>query len=331
MGKLRIVAEAAEGYAADWGKELALVELAARAGAGAIKFQLLHPDELLVPAHPLYGLVGDLQLPPERWRAVAERAGEMEIELLLDVFGRQGLELAGELGVAAVKVHSSDMLNEALLREVAASAVPEVLVSAGGTSVEEIGRAVALLAGKPVTVVLGFQSYPTPVAENRLRRLALLREELPDVAIGFADHTGKDEDAATWLPALAIALGATYVEKHITVAHVLRDPDHESALAPDRFAQFVESMHLAEAALGEPAAADEMGEAERAYRLKMKKHVVAARDLPAGQQLSPADLALKRVPDPPADVLFRLEEAVGAILASPLGADAPLTRGDLAS
>jgi sialic acid synthase SpsE len=253
----------------------------------------------------------------------------MEIELLLDVFGRQGLELAGELGVAAVKVHSSDMLNEALLREVAASAVPEVLVSAGGTGVEEVGRAVALLSGKPVTVVLGFQAYPTPVAENRLRRLALLREELPDVTLGFADHTGKDEDAATWLPALAIALGATYVEKHITVAHVLRDPDHESALAPDRFAQFVASMRRAEAALGEPAAADEMGEAERAYRLKMKKHVVAARDLPAGQRLGPADLALKRVPDPPVDVLFRLEEAEGAVLASPLGVDAPLTRGDL--
>ncbi len=331
MGKLRIVAEAAEGYAGDWGKELALVELAAAAGAGAVKFQLLHPDELLVPSHPLYGLVDDLQLPPERWRAVAERAREQEIELLLDVFGRHGLELAAELGVAAVKVHSSDMLNESLLREVADSSVPEVLVSAGGTSVEEVGRAVELLGGKPLTVVLGFQSYPTPVAENRLRRLGLLREALPGVALGFADHTGKDEDAATWLPALALALGATYLEKHITVAHVLGDPDHDSALAPDRFAQFVESMNLAEAALGEPAAADEMGEPERAYRLKMKKHVVAARDLPAGTELAAADLTLKRVPDPPADVLFRLDEAEGATLAAALGADAPLTRGALSS
>lgn len=331
MGRLRIVAEAAEGYAADWDKEIALVELAARAGAGAIKFQLLHPDELLVPSHPLYGLVGDLQLSPERWRAVAERAAEMGVELLLDVFGRHGLELASELGVAAVKVHSSDMLNEALLREVAASSVPEVLVSAGGTSIEEVGRAVELLGGKQVTVVLGFQSYPTPVAENRLRRVSLLREALPGVALGFADHTGKAEDAATWLPALALALGATYVEKHITVAHVLRDPDHESALAPDSFAQFVESMYLAEAALGEPAAADEMGEAEQAYRLKMKKHVVAARDLPAGTELAAADLALKRVPDPPDDVLFRLGDAEGMVLAAPLSADAPLTRGDLSS
>jgi sialic acid synthase SpsE len=324
---MRIVAEAAEGYAAGWEKELALVELAARAGATAVKFQLLHPDELLTSAHPLYDLVDNLQLAPERWRAVAERAGEMEIELLLDVFGRHGLELAQSIGVAAVKVHGSDMLNHALLGEIGESSVAEVLLSAGGTTFEEVGEAIALLSGKEVTVVVGFQAYPTPVPENRLRRLQAAREAFPDVALGFADHTGKDEAAALWLPALAIALGATYVEKHITVAHVLLDPDHQSALAPDRFAEFVENMRLGMAALGEPA--DAMGEAEQAYRLKMKKHVIAARDLPAGTSLGDDDLVLKRAPDPPADVLFRLDEAIGGVLGIAVGANEPLKRGDL--
>jgi sialic acid synthase SpsE len=324
---MRIVAEAAEGYAAEWDKELALVELAARAGATAIKFQLLHPDELLTPAHPLYDLVDNLQLPADRWRAVAERAGEMEVELLFDVFGRHGLELAASLGVAAVKVHGSDMLNQVLLGEVGDSSVPEVLLSAGGTTFEEVGEAIALLPGKAITVVVGFQAYPTPIPENRLRRLQAAREAFPEAALGFADHTGKDEAAAVWLPALAIALGATYVEKHITVAHVLGDPDHQSALAPDRFAEFVENMRLGLVALGEPV--DAMGEPERAYRLKMKKHVIAARDLPAGTSLGEAELVLKRAPDPPADVLFRLDEAIGAVLGSDVKADEPLKRGDL--
>lgn len=327
--ELRIVAEAAEGYGADWGKELSLVELAANAGANAIKFQLLHPDELLTPGHPLYGLVEELQLPPERWHVVAERAREKKVELLLDVFGERGLRLAEELGVAAVKVHSSDMLNGSLLEEVAASAIPEVLISAGGTTIEEIDRAVATLPGKRITIVLGFQAYPTPLPENRLYRLLTLRQAFPEVALGFADHTGKDEAAATWLPALAVALGATYVEKHITVAHVLGDPDHESALAPDRFARFVQSMREGLAALGEPEYEDEMGQVEQAYRLRMKKHVVAARDLPAGTELSRDDLLLKRVHEPPVDVLFSLDDAVGEVLASPLAANAPLGRGDL--
>lgn len=328
-GGVRIAAEAAEGYAADWGKELALVELAARAGATAVKFQVLYEGELLTPGHPSSDFVRELELPPERWRAVGDRAAEMEIELLLDVFGRRGLEVAEDAGAVAVKVHGSDMLNGALLAEIGASSVPEVLLSAGGTTFEEVGEAIALLPGKRITVVLGFQAYPTPIEENRLLRLPAARESFPDAAIGFADHTGAGEAAAIWLPALALALGATYVEKHITVAHVLADPDHDSALAPDPFAEFVESMRLARAALGEPTTAGEMGEAERAYRLRMKKHVVATRDLPAGTRLDGGELALKRAPEPPADVLLRLDEAIGATLASPVRASSPLARSDL--
>jgi sialic acid synthase SpsE len=326
---VRIVAEAAEGYGGEWGKELALVDLAAAAGTDAVKFQLLHPDELLTADHPLYELVDELQLPPERWRAVAERCAERDVELYLDVFGRRGLELAERLGAGAVKVHSSDMLNRALLADVAASALSEVLLSAGGTTLEEIGEAAATLSAKRITVVLGFQAYPTPVAENRLWRLRGLRDAFPEAGIGFADHTGGEEPAALWLPALALALGATYVEKHITVARVLQDPDHQSALAPDGFADFAENMRLAAAALGTPGAETEMGEDEQAYRLRMKKHVVAVRDLPAGTTLGPAELALKRAPDPPADALLRLDEAIGAVLGSAVSANAPLGRGDL--
>jgi sialic acid synthase SpsE len=219
------------------------------------------------------------------------------------------------------------MLNGALLAEIGASSVSEVLLSAGGTTFEEVSEAIALLPGKRITVVVGFQAYPTPVGENRLRRLLAARKAFPEVTLGFADHTGADEAAAIWLPALALALGATYVEKHITAAHVLADPDHQSALAPDRFAEFVENICLAEAALGEPV--DAMGEAEQAYRLRMKKHVVATRDLSAGTRLDGEALALKRAPEPPADVLLRLDEAIGATLGSPVGANSPLARSDL--
>jgi sialic acid synthase SpsE len=330
MSKPRIVAEAAQGYAADWGKELALLEVAARAGATAVKFQVLYPGELHTPDHPFAELVRELQLPQERWRIVGERARELEVELLLDIFGRQGLELAESVGAAAVKVHSSDMLNDELLRDIGASAVPEVLLSAGGTTYDEIRDAIALLPEKEITLVLGFQAYPTPIPENRLLRLQAMREAFPQVALGFADHTGKEETAVMWLPALALALGVTYVEKHITLAQVLGDPDHESALAPDDFAEFVENMRLALLALGGPTRGEvEMGEAERAYRLLMKKHVVAVRDLPAGTRLDGAELALKRAPEPPADALFRLDEAIGEVLASPVPANAPLARGDL--
>jgi len=109
---------------------------------------------------------------------------------------------------------------------------------------------------------------------------------------------------------------------------VLRDPDHQSALAPDAFAEFVQNMRLALAALGD-SAEEGPSEAEQAYRLRMKKHVVASRDLPSGTSLGPGELALKRVQDPPADVIFRIDEAIGRVLVSEVGANAPVTRGAL--
>jgi N,N'-diacetyllegionaminate synthase len=328
--RLTIAAEAAQGYQADWAKELALVDLAAAAGADAIKFQLLHDGELLTADHPLCGHVRDLELPPERWQAVADRARSKGIALFVDVFGRRGLELAADIGAAAVKVHASDMLNERLLSEIADSPVSRVLLSAGGSEAGEIGQAAALLPGKELTLILGFQAYPTAIEDNGLRRLAALAELLPEAELGFADHTAQEEALALWLPALALAFGVTYVEKHLTIAQVLQDPDYQSALDPDRFAGFAANLRAAEAALGvEGAAADEMSDAERAYRLGMKRHVVAAEDLQGGTQLGRENLVLMRAPEPPADALLRLEDAVGAVLDVDVPKGAPLGRGQL--
>jgi N,N'-diacetyllegionaminate synthase len=323
-GELTIVAEAAQGYRADWAKELALVELAAGAGADAVKFQLLHGGELLTADHPLRDHVAALELPPERWRAVAERARDMGLALFVDVFGRRGLELAAEIGADAVKVHASDVLNEALLREVGACPVPDVLLSAGGAEASEIEAAAALLPGKRLTVILGFQGYPTAIEDNRLWRLPALGRLLPEARLGFADHTVEDS-AALWLASLALALGATYVEKHLTVAQALADTDRESALDPDRFALFARNLLAVEAALGKPsAAADAMSEAELSYRLGMKRHVVATTDLEAGTRLAPEHLTLMRAPDPPADALHRLDDALGKTLANDVTKDTAL-------
>ena len=298
-----IVAEAAEGYASDWGKELALVDLAAGAGATALKLQLLYPDELLTTDHPLYEFVESLEMEAPRWAAVGRRCHACGIDLFLDVFGRGGLELAIEVGADAVKVHSSDMLNEELIRELAASPIGRILLSAGGTTSAEVGRAIELI-GSPerVTVVHGFQAYPTAVGDNRLSRLPVLAAEFPGARIGFADHTGFEDPAGEWLPALALTLGARYIEKHLTLARVLEDPDHRSALAPDAFARFVINLRSAEAALGDPGAEIE---SERVYRRTMKKHVVASRPLAAGATVRPDDLVAAPLSQPPGGRLVR--------------------------
>ena len=235
-------------------------------------------------------------MPDRDWNAVAERCREKKILLYLDVFGERSLDLTCRIGVHGLKLHSTDVLNLPLIRQVAKAPIRRVVLSAGGTFREEIAEAVALLSGKHLVLMHGFQGYPTPLEDNQLSRIPWLRAAYPACEIGFADHVPESNPERLWLSAAAVGAGATVLEKHITSASVMREEDYESALNPDEFARYVVNMRQSYAAMG--SAADQadfgMSQAEQHYRHAMKKHVVAARDLPTGTRLAAGDLAMKR-------------------------------------
>ena len=98
------------------------------------------------------------------------------------------------------------------------------------------------------------------------------------------------------MAAAAIGAGATVVEKHLTLGRLMKLEDHESALNPDEFSEFVQVVRGCALAIGASTDADDFGmsDAERGYRSMIRRHVVASRSLSAGTALGPADLALKR-------------------------------------
>ena len=97
-------------------------------------------------------------------------------------------------------------------------------------------------------------------------------------------------------------------------------------MAPDGFAQFVGNVRAAIGAIGDPAlGGDDLSDAESAYRLKMKKHVVLRHSLRAGTRLAASDVALKRRPDPPEDVAFRIDQVVNRTLVVDLAPDRPIS------
>jgi sialic acid synthase SpsE len=292
---LEIIAEAAQGFAGDpAARTLALVDCAAAAGADAVKFQLVYADELCTRDYVHFELFRGLEMADAQWAAVVARARERTVRLYLDVFGPRSLALAGQLGVDALKLHSTDLLNLALIEQVAKSPVARVVLSAGGAFDEELDEAVQILSSKDLVVMYGFQGYPTALEDNQLARLGALRRRYPDRAIGFADHVPEGRPERLWLSAVAIGAGADVLEKHITRALVLRDEDYESALNPDDFAVYVANMRQAFAARGDSERTANMSASERTYREKMKKQVVAARALRTGGTLAAADLCLKR-------------------------------------
>lgn len=329
---IEVIAEAAQGYLGDApGKTRLLVACAAAAGADGVKFQLVYADEICTPDHQHYDLFRRLEMPDSDWMAVADHARERGIGLYFDIFGSRSLDLASRVGAAGVKLHSTDVLNIGLIRQVAAGAVARVLLSAGGAYEPELFEAVALLTSKEVVLMHGFQGYPTRTEDNQIARLAEFSRRYPGCTLGFADHVPEADPVRFWLSAAAIGAGARVIEKHVTTALVLREEDHESALNPDEFARFVSNVRQAAAAVGATTAADDFGmsEGERRYRSAMKKQVVAARRLEAGTVLESEDLTLKRTSA--TESIYRdVRDVLGRRLRARVELDQPIRGGDLA-
>jgi sialic acid synthase SpsE len=317
MPEVFIIAELAQGYEGKPQQAMALLDAAAQAGADAAKFQLVYAEELATPDYQHFALFKKLEMADDVWAELSSHARSRSVQFHLDIFGPRSLALAQRVGAQAVKVHSTDMGNPALLAAVAQSAITEVLLSTGGCLPAEIDRALEMLKGKRIVLLHGFQGYPTPTAANQMLRLRDFAVRYPELRLGFADHADPQDALSIVLPAVALGAGATLIEKHLTLDRALKLEDYESALNPDEFAAFVGHMRECSLALGFGASA--MHESEADYRTKTRKHVVAARALAAGAVLAAADLALKRSASPV--FIQEMAQVVGRRLARCVKAD----------
>lgn len=330
---VEIIAELAQGYEGKPQQAALLVAAAAAAGADAAKFQLVYADELAACDYKHYALFKSLEMDDEVWRGLGKQASELDIELHVDIFGARSLQLAASLGLGAVKLHPTDVANVGLLRQVAESSVRRVVVGAGGTQATELAAALNVLREKTVTVLLGFQAYPTPDDANQIARVRLLAQRLasshPSVTLGFGDHAAPDGATRDALAAAAIGAGAVMIEKHLTLARNMKLEDHEAALNPDEFALFVQAIRGAAAAVGraEPSEDFGMSDAEKAYRTAIRRHVVAAGDVREGTVLTPAHVTLKRTSadDPITDP----GSVYGRTLKRSVAGNAPIRAADL--
>lgn len=330
---VEIIAELAQGFEGKPEQAHLMVKAAASAGADAAKFQLVYADELATPGYQYYDLFKTLEMDDQVWASLAASAAEQGIALHVDIFGTKSLALAEKTGMDTVKLHGTDVANTGFLEDVAASTVPRVLLGAGGGHRHEIEAALDILHKKKVVVLLGFQAYPTPNETNQIARVAHLvsafKERAGDIEIGFADHAPPTEALRYALAATAIGAGARVVEKHLTLGQVMKLEDHESALNPDEFVEFCQTVRGCAEAFGTCMPAEDFGmsESENSYRHAIRRHVIASRDLEEGTVLEPADLVLKRsASETP---LMDIQSAYGKVLKVSKPANQPIEISDI--
>jgi len=320
-----------------------LVELAAEAGADVVKFQTFKAEQLASRHAPKaayqvdqtgggdqLAMLRQLELPLEAFAELAAHCRERGIAFLSTPFDIESANALIAMGMNRLKLPSGELTNAPLLRALAATGLP-LIVSTGMASLDEVEQAIGWIAearraaghSAPLAEVLTLlhctSNYPTALADVNLRAMVTLAERFA-LPVGYSDHT-----AGTLVAPLAVAMGATVIEKHFTSDRNLPGPDHQASLEPAALAQLVADIRAAEAALGSPIKAPVAAELE--VRRAARRSVTLLRDRPAGAVLAAADLALQRPGDGIAPV--DLEQVLGRRLKAALAAGHTLQWSDL--
>jgi pseudaminic acid synthase len=332
-----VIAEAGANHNRDLPTALRLIEVAAEAGADAVKFQTYTAEGLYSRHTPdikylkekglvsgqesVWDLIKRVEIPWEWHAELADHAAAHGIAFFSTPFEEAAVDVLEAVNVPAYKIASYEVNHLPLIDRVARTGKP-VLISTGMASLGDIERALdtAGAAGaRDLMVMHCAVNYPPRFADLNLRAITTLQKAF-QVPIGWSDHTpGHTADV------VAVTLGACAVEKHFTLSRNQTGPDHPFALEPEELAAMVAAIREAEDALGSSVKRVTDAEADL-FRLG-RRSLVAARDVPAGAELTRADLAVKRPGfGIPVDAL---DQVVGRHVASDVVADQVLQWDDL--
>jgi N,N'-diacetyllegionaminate synthase len=325
-----IIAEAGVNHNGEVGRAHELVELAAGGGADAVKFQTFDASAVVAttaPAAPYQSdrgattqseMLRELALPDSAWRELADHARERSLTFISTAFDRRSLELLLEIGIAVLKCPSGELDNIAFLADLASVGLP-IIVSTGLGTEAEVSSAVEALSAAPAIALLHCVSaYPAPVSSSNLRAMQAMATTFK-VPVGWSDHTPGHLTAIA-----AVAMGASILEKHITVDHALPGPDHSASLDAQEFDVYVDAVRGTEAALGDGVKRPTEAELENRFFVRRSYH--ASRALHIGDILAADDVVLLR----PAAGIPASEQVVGRAVVRAVAAGAPVRHEDVA-
>jgi sialic acid synthase SpsE len=305
--KTYVIAEIAQGFEGHLSYCRDFVKLAQACGADAVKFQIFKADEIALPDYKYYSLFRSLEMPSEDWAKVIELARDSGIDFLADVYGSYSLKWLLEQGVKGFKIHSTDVRNYELLRQVRDKEL-KVFLATGGSTLEEIGKAIELLGKNTVILLSGFQAEPNTLEDIELEKISQLIQRF-GLPVGYADHIDANDPLAVSLPAMAALKSASVIEKHLTIErNRLKLEDYVSALEPAEFTAMVDLIRKVERFVHHDTYA--LSDRENEYRKRTKKCVLAREAIAKGTVLGPEHLVMLRTGQP-VPKLLDYDELVG--------------------
>jgi N-acetylneuraminate synthase len=289
-----IIAELSANHGGRLETAIELIHAAKRGGADAIKLQTYTPDTMTLDCdcpefrigpgtqwagQTLFELYRRAQMPWDWQPRLMNVAADLGMHCFSTPFDESAVDFLESLGVPAYKVASFELVDLPLLQRIGRTGQP-VIASTGMASLDEIRQAVQTLraAGTRQLALLKCTSaYPAPPASMHLRTIHDLMEQF-DVPAGLSDHT-----LGIAVPVCAVGLGATIIEKHITLDRRDNGPDSAFSLEPAEFQEMVRAVRTAEAALGTVAYGGH--QAEEACR-PFRRSLFVVQNVAAGEVLT---------------------------------------------
>jgi N,N'-diacetyllegionaminate synthase len=287
----------------------ALITHAARAGAHAIKFQMVDPDRLVADRkqlfsyeilvdrktnatetvhEPLYDILMRRVLTRAQWRDVKAHSDREGLAFFSTVSFEDEIDLLAEFGCHSIKIASGDVNHFPLIRRAARTGMC-LQLDTGNSSLGEIEAAVDVIRAEGNESIIIHQcpsGYPAHLDSINLRILQTLRQMFP-YPVAFSDHTpGATMDIA------AVAVGANLVEKTISLDRMTRSVEHVMSLEPPDMAEFVKTIADVERAMGTPRRI--LHDAERQRRLAIRRSAFLDGPVKAGQRLHDAAVMFRR-------------------------------------
>lgn len=342
MGKtVRVIAEIGVNHNGNVSEAKALVRAASDAGADAVKFQLFEAERLATRSAPLaayqrvsqqqseirtqFELLRKLELSIPELQEIEECALGLGVDFFVSIFGDEFVESAlDSFKSKTLKIPSGELTNERLIRK-AASQDCLLLISTGMSYMSEVEEAVSwILASRPsltdVCIMHCTSAYPTRPDEVNLKAISEIASRF-GASVGYSDHT-LSHTASTG----AVALGASLLEKHLTLDNTASGPDHRASLTPKAFSDYVAAVREMEECLG--SGVKEPTESELEVMQVVRKSPYASRAIRKGQKFDASNLQLKR----PMTTLqgSRISQLVGILSTRNYEAGEPIDPAELA-
>ncbi len=301
--KTLIIAEIGVNHNGSFKLAKKLIYIAKNAGADLVKFQVFKSDDLVTKQASVaeyqkktkfkkqHLMLKKLELSDTNFIKLNNLCKKLRIEFCASFFNSENLQLIKRLKMKTIKIPSGEITNYFLLRKIA-PLNKKIILSTGMSTLKEISKAIDVLKKfgtkkSNITILHCNTEYPSPIKDVNLLAIKVLKRKF-DVKVGYSDHT-----LCTEVPISAVAIGASVIEKHLTLNKKLAGPDHKCSLDPKEFTAMVKSIRNTEKILGKEKKI--ISKSEKKNIKNCRQFLVAKKNINKNEIFSFRNLTCKRI------------------------------------